>query len=197
VKTTAEITGIHDIDEDTTVYVTFEVDGKKYGGKLGYHHPGMRKGGKVQIFYAPHNPRKFRYAAASGHIPTVILSIVGVGCMVAGGIFAKPRRRKHLLQNGKKIMAEFRKLVEGNFVDEEEKRCFFLVCEYTDKASSVVYTFKSEHFWKTENFSYTGCFYDPRAPVYVPVYVQENDYSKYYVDIDSFFNEQGNQKIEP
>ena len=78
-------------------------------------------------------------------------------------------------------MATFLELSYGN-ITVNNRRSRILICEYRDKANSVVHTFKSENFWITGRPS------DKELEnMLVPVYVQEDDYSKYHVDIDSFF----------
>jgi len=194
-ETTAVITKIHtyrgtsDDNDSHDVYVAFEIEDKEFRGKLNFYSSGMSEGEKIQIFYALENPNNFRYAGAGGYVTTIFFSLFGLIFALVGLIplHLMSRRnalKKHLLQDGKKVMAKFRMLTDSNVT--VNGRCGqFLVCEYGD------------HIYKSEKFWITGCPSDKELEgTLVPVYVQEDSDSKYCVDIDSFFDGVGNKKIK-
>jgi len=196
IETTATITDIHTSSQggNRHVYVAFHADSREYRGELDYHRSNMYEGEKIQILYAPDNPRNFRSIEQDGKSNTTS-AICGLVLLLLGGTgLASVSRRyalkKRLLQDGNKVMAEFLKLKHGNTSVNEEKS-LVLICEYKNKTDSVVYTFKSEEFWIANHPP--GKELKGLDGALVPVYVKKDDYSKYYVDIDSFFNALGNR----
>jgi len=193
-ETTAVITEIHtyserhyDSDHDTVyhdVYVAFEIDDKEYAGKLNSYSSGMKEGGKVQILYAPENPNNFRYSKKY-YMVTVSFIFFGTIFALIGIIpLVQSASKKRLIQDGEKIMAKFQMITDGN-IEVNGNHTRIIVCEYRD------------HIFKSENFWTTACPSDEELEgTLVPVYVQEDDYSNYYVDFDSFFDDQNSKNTQ-
>lgn len=68
-------------ETDYTVFVSYEVDGKKYENvKLSYYTSSMRIGNPVTIYCDPENPSEFRVKYG--------LNVVGIVLYVLGGILS-------------------------------------------------------------------------------------------------------------
>ena len=188
VETAAVITDIfrsRDRDGDTThtVYVRFYVNDKEYEGQLGAWSSGMAEGQSVRIFYDPDNPQRFR--SGSGFGINVFLFLFGGVFFLVGFIpMYKMQKRKlskkGLLRDGQRVMAAFSDVVQGN-VTLNGRTSFKLVCKYADSAGKNSHRFESGNIWENP-LSYR----DRQAMPAVPVYVNCDDYSKYYVDVDAF-----------
>ena len=188
-ETTATITDIwasrnSDGEGSYTVNVRFFAGGREYGGALGYWHSGMAIGNEVKVYYNPNNPQDFR--SNGGSVASWIVMALGVVFFVVGFIpylISKKRKalKKYLLANGKRIMATVNDVVWGN-VYVNNRPCYNIICEYKDESTGNVYMFKSENVWITLPRLGEG-----QAMPYISVYVDCNDYSKHYVDVDSFF----------
>jgi len=187
-EATATITVINtytDRDGDTRhmVFVKFYVGGQEYGGEIGHWDIAMAVGKTVTIRYNTNNPYDFRIS--SEIINSWPFLLVGVVFFLTGFIpsLKMIKRRlssKWLLAKGKRIMATFCDVAEGN-VSMNRRFCYNIICEYNDSATSTTYLFKSENLW--EYFPQIQA--DQQMPL-VPVYVNPNDYSKYNVAAKEF-----------
>jgi len=195
-EATATITQIDydyhtDSDGDTTtnytVYVEFEVDGKTYSGRLGFYSAGMYEGGTVTVLYDIGNPQNFRSKSGDTFI-YILLVLVGIAVMAIGLIFflnsgKNNKQKTFLMQSGKKVLANVTNIVPGN-IAIRGRVCYNIICEYSDASGSETHSFKSDNIWVDfppidENQTY------PQIAVYVDI----NDWRKYYVDFESWFNE--------
>jgi len=191
VEATAVITDIYttrNSDGDTlyTVYVRFYVNDDEYVGQLGVWHSGMAIGQSVKIYYDPDNPYRFR--SEIGIVLIVSLLLFGsIFLLVSFILFYRMKKRirlsKSLLRDGQKVMAAFCDVEEGNLM-MNGRTSFKLVCEYNDSFGQNSRLFKSENIWDNPL-----SFRDRQTMPAVPVYVNYNDYSKYYVDVDTFLAE--------
>ena len=185
-ETTATITDIYtsrDSDGDTshTVYVKYTVKGNEYEGKLNYYSSGMREGKSVKVFYNPDDPEDFRGGGSS--IASYILAGMGLIFFMIGFIslavqFKSKARKKRLMSTGSKIMATMTGVAPGN-VTVNGRPCMHVICEYKDERDGTLYIFKSDGIWANVPHITEG-------QSYVPVYVDYNDYTKYYVDTEEY-----------
>ena|GEM_PF-2690021 len=191
VETSAVITDIHSQHRSIRyrVYVVFDAGGRPHKGKFTiYREHGkfsMQEGETIQIFHSP-KWDKIRYAGDAGKStaeiinPFVLLSAaVGLAFMARKNIL-----KKRLFQHGKKVMASFLRFECSRSRGGGRIGSLLVISEYRNKADSKTYCFISEEFeipCRPSDKELEGAL--------VPVYVKENDYSKYYVDIDSFFND--------
>ena len=177
-----------DTTTDYTVFVEFEVDGKIYSGRLGFYSVGMYEGGTVTVLYNIDNPQNFRSKSGDTFF-YILLIILGIA-VLAFGIIAfinsvKKNKQKTLLtQGGEKVLASVTNIMPGNIALKGQV-CYNLICEYNDPAGNA-YFFKSENIWVDipppgENNQYPQ----------IAVYVDGNDWGKYYVDIESWLNGSG------
>lgn len=108
-----------------------------------------------------------------GSVGTPFL-LVGIGFLIFVG--AKDKKKKELMQNGIKVFAEVTGGSEVLNVEVNGRHPWKLECRYTDPYNGGVYLYSSR-----------SVFMDPYLYMgqQVAVYVDRNDPSKYYVDIQS------------
>lgn len=115
-------------------------------------------------------------------LPFVVLIILSLTFLYQGAKNFLPEIRKKRL---KRILCANGYYVEANFHRIHllkrkiyHKEICFLTCRYVDPSDGRSYIFESENF----------CF-DPSSSHsrYIKVFVDENDYNRYYVDLNSYF----------
>ena len=168
------------------VTVSFFVNGIEYRGRLNHSSSNMFIGQQVPVFYNPSNPNHFRSTSIS--ITAIILLPIGFVFFVLGLIFVltqhkRKSRSKALLANGRKIIATVSSVVPGNIVINNRPSSR-LICEYKDKATGNTYMFQSDNI-----LVQLPKINDAETTHSISVYVDYNDYSKYYVDVESFLAE--------
>ena len=100
--------------------------------------------------------------------------LVGIGFLIFVGI--KDKKKKELIQNGNMIYAEVTGGSEVFNVQVNGRHPWKLECKYEDPFSGEIYLYSSRNV-----------FLDPYLYIgqQIAVYVDKNDPSKYYVDIQS------------
>lgn len=73
--TIVDIESYYDSDGDLNhrVYVTYEVDGTVYGGRLDTYTSSMRVGNTVPVYYMTDNPTEFTYAKLNFLFPVIFI----------------------------------------------------------------------------------------------------------------------------
>lgn len=99
-------------------------------------------------------------------------------------------KRKTFMSNGKRIMAIVEQIVVDNRIEVNGKRSSYLICSYDDTIKDCYHTFKSHKVWACEGEL------NIQVGDYIPVYVINDDYSKYYVDIDGAYSFQNTYKYQ-
>lgn len=108
-----------------------------------------------------------------GSIGTPFL-LVGIGFLIFVGV--KDKKKKELMQNGNLIYAMVTGGSEVFNVEVNGRHPWKLECKYEDPFSGEVYLYSSRNTF-TDPYPYIG--------QQIAVYVDKNDPSKYYVDIQS------------
>lgn len=181
----SDITSYRDSDGDRhyTAYVDYEFDGEYfYDVALSSYSGSMRVGKEVKVLVDPENP---------GEPQTIMSSIVGGIIFAAfGAIFAgvgfipmifmgrTNSKGKKLMEQGRYIMAKIESIEQNRKVAINGRHPYLIYCSHEDVFSGTVYRFKSKSIW-----------YDPNAyfqiGMEIKVYVDGQDYSNYYVDVDN------------
>ncbi|MDR2736694.1 MAG: DUF3592 domain-containing protein [Gracilibacteraceae bacterium] len=194
IKTTAIITKIvltKDSDGDThgETHVKFDIEGKEYRGKLGYWNYKMKEGHSVDIYYDSHNPQNFRpdKTPLVGWVLILLGGLFFVASLILLRMFAQKRKEQtRLLTSGRQLTATVKELVVGNASpgnkstkDLLTQKVFLqkLVCEYKDPITGQVSVFERFHTWVPVALNSIGAS--------VLVFVDDHDFSKYYIDVDS------------
>lgn len=193
-QTEAEITNIathRDSDGDTThsVDVVFYVNGKEYEGELGAYSSNMYEGKTITVYYDPQNPNHFK--SASSNIASFIMIPFGgiffaVGCFILyRGI--KSSSLKKLKESGRRIDAKIDDVSLNTNYSVNGRHPYIIDCSYFDEIEDKVYSFTSQNIWTN-----IQPIIDAKNITTIPVYIDENDSSKYFVDISIFNNYIGN-----
>lgn len=160
------------------VYVSYEFNGTPYNNiHLRSYTSSMYEGKAITILCDPHNPTDVDVEGMI-YFPVILLAVMGVifgtiGFVPTMILVKKKNKKKKLMTNGKVIYA---------VVDDVARNLSFAVngvnpyrirCSYTDGLRT--YEFVSENMWDNpeEDFPVGSS---------IRVYVDSNDYGKYYVD---------------
>lgn len=120
----------------------------------------------------------------SGDVEILPVVFSGIGFIFfAVGIstlFVKIRKNKlmkKLIADGNYVMAEYIGTSLNNEIRINGRKPYYVECHYFDSYSGMDYVFRSENI-----------FFAPDIPAgtMIQVYVQENNFNKYYVDISPF-----------
>lgn len=196
VEVTAEILDIEtstyiddDGDRETkhSVYVSFEYNGAQYDNVyLPVYTAGMSVGKEINILCNPDDPSDIDLAGAASYIGEIIALVIGLAFALIGGIgifvdIKNRQKKKKLLNTGMRIMAVVSSIERNTSVSVNGRNPYVIYCTYTDEMTGIVYRYKSDNLWDDPSFVV--------APgMYIPVYVEGNDYSRYTVDAESVLN---------
>ena len=109
------------------------------------------------------------------------ISVTGLPFLILGTVFlcvsaAKKKKIANLLENGRKINAKFNCVDINYAVKINHAHPYVVRCQYVDSIG-VVHVFSSGIL----RFDPTEFLQDKE----IPVYVDENNYKRYYMDLDS------------
>ena len=115
------------------------------------------------------------------YILPIIFGSMGIIWLLVGGGFlifvgAKDKKKKDLMQNGNMVYAEVTGGSEVFNVEVNGRHPWKLECKYEDPFSGEIYLYSSRNMF-VDPYPYIG--------QQIAVYVDRNDPSKYYVDIQS------------
>lgn len=167
------------------ISVEYSYRGQKYEGYLSEYSSGMWVGKDIALYVNREDPHQVRTASLL-YLPTLILGCIGVPFFVIGGVFLlivrkRKKKKQYLLRNGRQVMAE----VTGGRLNYNYavngRHPWKMECKYEDIYSGELYLFSSENIW-----------IDPELYIgqQVAVYVDADNYRKYYVDVESLFSEE-------
>lgn len=185
-KTTAVITEIDRYttgsgDDRTThydVYVEYRVDRQVYNGILNTYTSSMYEGKEIEVMYDPAKPTDVR---VKDYIAPIILAIMGlVFGGVGGGMFfanvAASGKRKRLLENGDRVTGTITNVITVMNVRINNRHPYKAEVEVNDPFTGEKYLYSSKQVLD-DIYYMVGSTVD--------VYVDRDDKSKYYVDLDS------------
>jgi len=167
--------------------VVYIVDSQEYVGQIRRtsRQRRMTVGQEITIFYNPRNPQDFHLSSTRslnlfGLIFGIVIFLIGVGCLIID--FRNKKLANDLVNNGKRILATFIEFRQG-YARVNQRSCVNLICAFYDKETEDLYMFESDEIWEFP-------FIDPEDQLNprVPVYVDRDDYSKYYVGDYEFFD---------
>lgn len=168
-------------DDRTThhdVYVEYRVDRQVYNGMLNTYTSSMYEGKEIEVMYDPENPGNVR---VSNYIAPIILIFMGlIFGGVGGGLFfanvAASGKRKKLLENGDRVTGTITNVITVTNVRINGRHPFKAEVEVVDPYTSEKYLYSSKQIMD-DIYYMVGSTVD--------VYVDRDDKSKYYVDLDS------------
>ena len=173
--------GSPDDDSDSGfTEVTYTYEGEEYVSRVSARSSTISEGDRIDIYVDRENPRKIE-VAFFGLIAVYIVGgigavffMIGVAFLLVMGLMGK--KKKVLMRDGRKVYAK----VTGGSINYcytvNGRHPFKLECQYTDPYTGAVYLYSSSNTWLDPNIYIGG---------QVAVYVDKEDFSKYYVDLDS------------
>lgn len=168
------------------VYVDYEYQGEAYTDVLlNSYSSGMYEGKTITVLVDPEDPYH-----VDTQLGAVILGAIfaGIGMIfvLIGGIalLVRTRHKKKIVrlrEEGRCLQATVESIDFNMYVTVNGAHPWIILCSYYDDSKDLTYRFKSDNLWT-----------DPSA-VYpvgstVLVYVDAQDYSKYYVDAERNIN---------
>ncbi len=163
-----------------TPVVEYTVDGKSYTATLNMASSSMHPGKRITVYYEKGNPQEVRYLDDNGWLIAlfVFIGVVFAGIGTAFWLMKRSHERKtrQLLATGKVAEAEITAINEDMSKSMNGRHPITVSCRYT-APDERVYFFHSGSFW------YESYEIDPKKKV--RVYVDRNNPTNYYVDVDS------------
>lgn len=185
-KTIAVITDIDTYttgsgDDRTThhdVYIEYRVDRQVYNGTLDYYSSSMYVGKEIEVMYNPADPNDVRGSKNfTWLIPAFIGLIFGA---VGGGIFlanvTAGGKNKKLMENGERVTGTITDIITVTNVRINHRHPFKAEVEVIDPYTGEKYLYSSKQVLDDIHYMVGSA---------VDVYVDHDDKSKYYVDLDS------------
>jgi len=170
----------------SSIYIEYNVHGKRYAHSLDYYNSGMYVGEEIDIRYNPNNPEQVSvkgeeyFALIPAGIGIIFLTIGSVILIVK---YKKKKSNEALVESGQRIDAEIDD-VSVNYNIRMNGRCpYYITCRWENPSDGKMYLFKSKSIW-----------YDPQPIIddiqieTLPVYINMNNLKKYYVCIDELEN---------
>lgn len=184
--TISSIERYRDIDGDIHhyVYVNFTYNGKEYRNvELSEYSSSMYEGKKITLLFNPEADGTAIIRTKSMiNLPAMIVFFIGIIFLIIGlaGIIPtyiigkKVGRKKNLVNSGRRIEATVKSIEKQYNVRINGRHPFIIICTYTDIFTGIQYCFKSSRILKNP---------EPAVRIgdTIDVYVDEKDYSKYYV----------------
>lgn len=171
-----------DNDIKHSVLVSYTVRGKEYRDvRLNEYSSSMYEGAEIELLYDPDEPGKVR-TSSMAYFPSMILGIIGtvfalVGIIPCIIILRKRKQDKKLLAAGHVLHAQVESIDLNRNISMNGTHPYIVYCTYKDAYSGTLYRFKSGSIWTNPESVL------PRGAM-IDVYVDEKDYSKYYVAVN-------------
>ncbi len=160
------------------VFIEYEVDGKTYNRELNYYTSSMYEGKEIEVMYNPDNPADAR---ADENIASIILVFMGLifgsvgGGLFFANVFAGSKRKK-LMANGDRVTGTITDIITVTNVRINGRHPYKAECEVIDYLTGEKYLYSSKQVINDISYMVGST---------VDVYVDRDDKSKYYVDLDS------------
>ena len=178
-KTQANITEIN--HTNSNAFIEYTIDGITYEGKLNEYSTNMQVGDPVWIYYDPEDPYEFISDSKIFEIIFISLggffTVIGVVFMII--CYKKKRKVNELIVNGDKLSGTIVAVRTNYNIRVNNRYPFIADCEVINPYDNEKYLYRSENVM--EDISML-------VGMTVTVYVDRNDRSKYYVDIQELLN---------
>lgn len=163
-----------------TPVVEYTVGGKTYTSTLNLSSSSMHPGKQITVYYRNGNPQEVRYLDDNNWIIGLLMAMAFVfaGMGLAFILVRRKHRQKiaRLLATGDTVEAEITGIREDDDQSMNGRHPIIVSCRYV-ASDGRIYLFHSGSFW------YESYEIDPQRKV--RVYVDRNNPSNYYVDVDS------------
>ena len=177
------ISDIEHHGDSSYVYVDYTYNGQNYSSiQLDTYVSSMRKGDDIELYLDDSDPFKPYYPGSTVIIVLVfgvmglIFSLVGIIPTALKAVHGKKDRE--LVEAGYSVWAAV-EAVERNYrYAVNGRHPMNIIATYTDDYSAKNYRFKSRNIWDES-------VYDIEQGDQIRVYLDRNDHTKYYVDVNS------------
>ncbi len=175
--TITEIDSYRDSDGDShsNVYVAYEYEGRSYEVRLSEYSSSMYEGKVISVYADPDNPGKVRIKSMAYFGPIMLMGMGGifatVGLTIVISGLKKQGKKKRLLAEGERKLATIVGSGRTN-VKINGRYLHYVDCEYQDPYSGMKYLYRGGQL-REDPYHLMG--------MQVPVYVDRNDPSQYYV----------------
>lgn len=169
-----------DGDYHHTTYVTYTYDDIEYEGvRLGEYSSSMYEGKELEILCDPRNPGHIM-SAQGVYMGAGILLFMGLIFLLVGlipllVILKRKKKSQDLLTTGHVLHAVVDEITWNMNYRVNGQNPYIIYCSYKDEYKDVIYRFKSENLWTDPSL-----VFQPGSNI--DVYVDQNDYSNYYVN---------------
>lgn len=178
----ARIEEYYDSDHDLQhrVFVSYRYDGVDYENvAINFYSSSMYEGKEITLYCDPDHPHNIR-AKSSETVVIVVLTVMGLIFMLIGdvaliGAIRKKLQNRKRLMEGKMLLGVVDHIEYNTSVTANGMHPFVIFCSYRDEYKDITYRFKSENIWTDPSL-----VFQPGSAI--EIYVEENDYSKYYVN---------------
>ena len=185
-KTDAEIIEIETyVDRDADgdrhtrhrVYVEYFVDGERYNAKLNNYNSTMYEGKIIEIYYDPYNPSKVMTDDSTFFIIFICVggAFAAVTVAVAIANILAGRKQKNLIANGTPYTGTIIDVRMITNIEVNGRHPYKADCEVINPITQERYLFSSKNVY---------CDIGHLVGAPVVVYMDNQDPSKHYVDID-------------
>jgi len=188
-KSTGTITGL-DLKQssDSSSYYpvvqfrTLENQIINFTSSVGSNPASYQVGETVEVNYNPTNPNSAKINDfTSNWLTVLILGLMGtvfsfLGLILPVNTIRLSRKKKWLLENGKRISSEFQKIETNTSFEVNGRHPYMIVSQWHDVETQTIHIFESENIW-----------YNPEKFVNnktIDVLVDSKNYKKYYMDIN-------------
>lgn len=171
-----------DGDKHYVAYANYSYEGKKYENvRLSYSSSSMRVRQSITLKIDPDDPYIVKTEGES-IFASILLGAMGLAFSLLGIIplincLRNNVRTNNLIQQGRYIYGIVENIELNYCISVNGKHPYVLYCYYEDAYSGTIYKFKSDNIWTDPT---------PGLPIgsQVRIYVKNNDYSDYHVDVN-------------
>lgn len=187
--TIGTITSIVSTSSDNPdVYVTYNVDGKRYTSVMRGYSSTFYEGKKIDIYYMKNDPNIIGNKKLE--LLILLLPFIGLIFLLIGGtnifkIISNKKKKERLIKTGIKIEATYIETNTNFNLRVLGRNPSNIMCEYDDPVSNNTYKFKSERLWYDPSLYISDCEIETFT-----VYVNKNDMKDYYVDIEELIDKE-------
>ena len=170
-----------EVEYEYDIYVEYVYEGYKHEIELDTYSSDMREGRTVTLWVNRDDPRDVLVKNADflfGLIPFGIglaFALVGIVPIIVGSV--TKRKTQNLKENGKRLSATIDEIAVNYNFSVNDEHPYRIICSYKDEYTGTLYRFKSANIWQDP---YLICDEGDN----IDVWVNESDYSKYFVDVD-------------
>lgn len=161
------------------VFVSYQVEGEEYSSRLNFYSSAMRTGEPIQLYYDNGNPAVVR-TPSSQFLNWIFLAVgillAAVGLLLVILQARGKNRNQKLLETGMRLDAEIVNIGVNPRISSNYRHPYILGCQYVAPDGSL-YQFRSGPIWQNPEHFLTSS--------QVSVYVDRNNYGRYYVDLSS------------